>query len=309
VLRWRGVENTPSDWYGCVVTIGVFDGVHRGHRQIIGRAVERARDTGQPAVVLTFDPHPSEVVRPGSHPAVLTPPRFKAELLEQIGVDVLCVQPFTLDFSRLAPNEFVHKVLLDHLHANAIVIGDNFHYGHKAAGDVASLQATGNAFGFSVEGVSLLRDTDVLLSSTHIRNCIARGDVEVAARELGRDHRIEGYVIRGDNRGHTIGYPTANLETVPYAAVPADGVYAGRAIRGGRRYRAAISIGTNPTFAGRERRVEAYLLDFDGDLYGEYLGLEFTARLRPTLKFDSVEDLVAQMAKDVEETRQRVRIG
>lgn len=286
-----------------MVTIGIFDGVHRGHRQIIGRAVRRARDTGLPAVVLTFDPHPSEVVRPGSHPAVLTTPRAKVELLEDIGVDVMCVQPFTLEFSRLAPDEFVHEVLLEHLQASVVVVGENFRYGHRAAGDVAGLLRTGRRFGFGVEGVPLLRDDDTIISSTHIRALIARGEVTAAGHALGREHRVEGVVVRGDGRGRTIGYPTANLETTVHAAVPADGVYAGRAVRGGKRHPAAISIGTNPTFEGRQRRVEAYLLDVDDDLYGEHMAFEFTARLRSVKRFDGVADLVEQMACDVTATR------
>jgi riboflavin kinase / FMN adenylyltransferase len=303
VERWRGVDNVPSDWRGGVVTIGFFDGVHRGHRQIIGRAVARARETGEPAVVLTFDPHPSEVVRPGTHPALLTTPRYKAELLAEVGVDVMCVEPFTLEFSRLTPAGFVHGILLDRLAASAVVVGENFHYGHKAAGDVASLTRTGAEFGFAVEGVPLLRDGELLISSTHIRTCIHRGDVAAAAHALGREHRVEGIVVRGDARGRTIGYPTANLATTPHAAIPADGVYAGHTVRGGRRYQAAISIGTNPTFEGRERRVEAHLLDFDEDIYGEYLAVEFTGRLRGMVRFDSVDELIDQMKKDVDQTR------
>jgi riboflavin kinase/FMN adenylyltransferase len=303
VQRWRGIDNVPSDWRGGVVTVGFFDGVHRGHRQIIGRAVSRAQEAGEPAVVLTFDPHPSEVLRPGTHPALLTTPRYKAELLASVGVDVLCVQPFTLEFSKLSPESFVHEVLLGRLAASAVVVGENFRYGHKAAGDVASLARTGAAYGFGVEGVPLLREDGVLISSTHIRTLTHRGDVAAAARALGREHRVEGIVVRGDARGRTIGYPTANLALTPHAAVPADGVYAGHAVRGERRYPAAISVGTNPTFEGRERRVEAHLLDFDADIYGEHLAVEFTERLRGMVRFDSVDELVSQMEKDVVATR------
>ena len=253
--RWRGLSATPTGWGRCVVTIGVYDGVHLGHRKIIGRAVERAREAGQPSVVVTFDPHPSEVLRPGSHPAVLSPPGFKADLLEGLGVDVLCVLPFTLDFSRLLPDEFVHEVLVDALHASAVVVGENFTYGRKAAGTVETLSRSGRTFGFSVEGVSLLGDHDgaeTAISSTYIRSCVAGGDVAAAARALGRPHRIEGIVVRGDRRGRELGFPTANLATTPYAAVPADGIYAGhlREEPGGPPLPAAISIGTNPTFSG-----------------------------------------------------------
>ena len=288
-----------------MVTIGVFDGVHRGHQQIIGRAVARAAELGVPSLVLTFDPHPSEVVRPGSHPPMLTSPTYKADLLEQLGVDVVCVLPFTEAFSRLDPDAFVHTVLVEHLHARAVVVGENFRYGARAAGDVAALTAAGRRFGFSVEGVPLLgSEDDTTWSSTYVRSCVLAGDVEGAALALGREHRVEGVVVRGDQRGREIGYPTANLQPLPWSAVPADGVYAGRLVRGAEQLPAAISIGTNPTFAGLERRIEAYVLDFAGDLYGERVGLSFTARLRETLRFDGVEPLVEQMARDVERARE-----
>jgi riboflavin kinase / FMN adenylyltransferase len=307
VLRWRGLDSTPSGWGRCVVTIGVFDGVHRGHQQIVGRAVERARDTGQPAVVLTFDPHPSEVVRPGSHPAVLTPVRRKAEILEQLGVDVLCVLPFTTEFSRLDPAEFVHLVLVEKLHAAAVVVGENFRFGHKAAGDLGTLRTLGRTFGFATEGVPLLRDDDVTLSSTFVRSSIDAGDVAEAARALGRPHRVDGIVVRGEGRGRQLGYPTANVRSERHVAVPADGIYAGRAVLWGKRLPAAISVGTNPTFEGRERTVEAFILDFDEDIYGVELGVEFVERIRGMERFDRVEDLVEQMGRDVERTREVLR--
>jgi len=303
VKRWRGVENTPSGWGRSVVTIGVFDGVHRGHQQIIGHAVRRARDAGLNSVVVTFDPHPAEVVHPGSHPAMLTTPRRKAELIEEVGADALCVLPFTPAFSRHSAEEFVHDVLVEHLHAAAVVVGKNFRFGHRAAGDTALLTALGHRFGFTVEDSPLLADGDTTFSSTYVRACVDAGDVVSAARALGREHRIEGVVVRGDQRGRELGFPTANLETHQYAAVPADGIYAGWLVCGKERLPAAVSIGTNPTFSGRERRVEAYVLDFDGDLYGEHVGLDFVARLRPTLSFDSVEALVAQIDADVADTR------
>lgn len=302
--RWRGVTGAPSGWGRCVVTIGVFDGVHQGHQQIVGRAVDRAAELGVPSVVLTFDPHPSEVVRPGSHPPMLTGQRYRAELLEALGVDVVCVQPFTRDFSRLGPDEFVHAVLVEGLHARGVVVGENFRYGHKAAGDIGSLTAAGRRFGFSVEGVALCGSEETTWSSTYVRSCVQAGDVEGAKAALGREHRVEGVVVRGDQRGRELGYPTANLQPLPWSAVPADGVYAGRLVRSrGQVLPAAISIGTNPTFAGDERRVEAFVLDFAGDLYGEQVGLSFTARLRPTERYDDVAALVAQMGRDVQRTR------
>ena len=305
--RWRGVTSAPPGWGRCVVTIGVFDGVHRGHQLIVGRAVDKARELGLPSVVLTFDPHPSEVVRPGSHPPMLTSQQHRADLLEALGVDVVCVLPFTREFSRLTPDEFVHAVLVENLHARAVVVGENFRYGYRAAGDLDLLAATGRRFGFTVEGVPLLGSGETTWSSTYVRSCVQAGDVEAAAEVLGREHRIEGVVVRGDQRGRELGYPTANVQPLPYSAVPADGVYAGHLDLAGQRLPAAISIGTNPTFAGVERRVEAYVLDpptTPWDVYGEHVGLSFTARLRDTRAFDGVDALLAQMERDVARTRE-----
>jgi riboflavin kinase/FMN adenylyltransferase len=313
--RWRGYEAVPGGWGRSVVTIGVFDGVHRGHQEVIGSAVKQARDLGLQSVVLTFDPHPAEVVRPGSHPAVLTEPGRQAELIEALGVDALCVVPFTPDFSRLPPEAFVHDVLVEHLHAAQVVVGENFRFGHRAAGDVALLERLGHRFGFtvtvprlvdSVDGTTsamLASRSDVVVSSTYIRACVAAGDVAAAAGALGRPHRLEGVVVRGDGRGRELGFPTANLLHGRYAAVPADGIYAAWCEHRGDRHMAAISIGTNPTFSGRERRVEAYLLDFGGDLYGERIALEFVAHLREQRAYDAIEPLVAQINEDVAQTR------
>lgn len=287
-----------------MVTIGFFDGVHRGHQEMIGRAVARARDGGLPAVVVTFDPHPAEVVRPGSHPPMLTSIRRKAELLADLGVDAMCVLPFTLEFSRLTPAEFVHQALVEHLHAAAVVVGANFRFGHKASGDIDTLRELGANFGFVTEAVPLLTEGDVAISSTYVRSCVEAGDVQAAAHALGRDHRVEGPVIRGDMRGGSqLGFPTANLQPERYAAIPADGVYAGRLLWRGAARAAAISVGTNPTFEGRERRVEAYVLDFDGDLYGENVALDFHQRLRAQETYTNIDDLIAQIKADVEQTR------
>jgi riboflavin kinase/FMN adenylyltransferase len=301
--RWRGAAQAPRGWGRSVVTIGVFDGVHRGHQATIEYAVKRARELGDASVVLTFDPHPSEVVRPGSHPAALTTQARKAELIEELGVDALCVEPFTREFSKLSAEEFVHDVLVEHLHAAEVVVGENFRFGHKAAGDVELLERLGRRFGFTTTAAPLLSDDDTVYSSTYVRSCVAAGDVAAAASALGRPHRLEGVVIRGDQRGRELGFPTANLMCGRYAAIPADGVYAAWLIRGGQQLPAAVSIGTNPTFAGTERRVEAFVLDFSGDLYGERVALDFMAHLRPMVKFDTLEALVAAISDDVARTR------
>jgi riboflavin kinase/FMN adenylyltransferase len=315
VQRWHGLDAIPSGWGHCVVTIGVFDGVHRGHADIIGRAVSLARERGVPSVLMTFVPHPSEVVRPGSHPPVLTTIVRRAELVEQLGVDVFLALPFTLEFSQLGPDEFVHRALIEQLHASGVLVGANFRFGHKAAGDVDELRRMGARFGFTAEGVELMRDRDTTLSATYVRSCVQAGDVAAAAEALGRPHRVDGIVERGDQRGRELGFPTANLRTEQWTAVPADGVYAGRVVRldewgrtlpGGPLGVAAISIGTNPTFEVRQRRVEAYLLDFSGDLYGDALGIEFVERLRGMERFDSVESLVEQMHRDVDRTRELI---
>lgn len=310
--RWHGLDAVPTGWGTSVVTIGVFDGLHRGHAQIVGAAVARAKERKIPAVLLTFVPHPSEVLHPGSHPPMLTSIVRRAELAEQLGVDVFCAMPFNRELSQLPPDEFVHRALVERLHAVGVVVGDNFRFGHQAAGDVAMLKQLGERFGFVASGITLLRDGGTVLSATYIRTCVEAGDMRAAAEALGRPHRLDGVVERGDQRGRELGFPTANLRTDPWAAVPADGVYAGRVVRldeWGRTVPgeplgiAAISVGTNPTFEVRQRRVEAYVLDFSGDLYGQPLGIEFVERLRGMVKFDGIDPLVAQMHDDVAVTR------
>jgi riboflavin kinase/FMN adenylyltransferase len=213
------------------------------------------------------------------------------------------VIPFTPEFSRLPAEQFVHDVLVEHLHAALVVVGENFRFGHKAAGDEALLARLGRTFGFGVEGAPLVASNGTVFSSTYIRACVDAGDVAAAAFALGRPHRVEGVVVRGDQRGRELGFPTANLLCGPHAAIPADGVYAAWLVRRRERVMAAVSIGTNPTFSGRERRVEAYALDFDGDLYGERLSLDFVAHLREMRTYEGIEPLVAQIHQDVADTR------
>jgi riboflavin kinase / FMN adenylyltransferase len=314
--RWQGPEEVPADWGPCVVTVGVFDGVHLGHQRIIGRAAEIAAAMGLPVVVVTFDPHPDEVIRPGSHPPFLCTARRRCQLLAGLGASAVCVLPFTYEFSQLGPDEFVRAVLVDRLHAAHVVVGENFRFGHRAAGDVALLAELGEKYEFTAEGVPLLTDGDTTISSSAIRELLAEGDVAAAARDLGRPHRVEGVVVRGQQRGRGLGFPTANLETPPHTAIPADGVYAGWLVSldadGGERERwpAAISVGTNPTFDGRERTVEAYALDRDDlDLYGTHMAADFVTRIRGQARFDSVPELVGQMRHDVDAARGILRAG
>ena len=316
--RWRGQDDIPSDWGRCVLTIGVFDGVHRGHAELIARAVKSGRARGVPTVLMTFDPHPMEVVFPGSHPAQLTTLTRRAELAEELGIDVFLVMPFTTDFMKLTPERYVHELLLERLHVLDVVVGENFTFGKKAGGNVATLRKAGERFGFAVESVSLVADEHqsetVTFSSTYIRACVDAGDVVAAAEALGRPHRVEGVVVRGDGRGRGLGYPTANVAPPMHSAIPADGVYAGwftvlghgpgaGSVVPGQRYSAAVSIGTNPTFSGRTRTVEAYVLDTAADLYGQHVAVDFVARIRGQEKFGSVDDLIAAMGRDTEKAR------
>jgi riboflavin kinase / FMN adenylyltransferase len=314
--RWHGLDDVPAEWGRSVVTIGEFDGVHRGHQRIIRHAMTAAVELGLPVVVVTFDPHPDEVVRPGSHPPLLCTASRRSQLLSGLGVDAVCVLPFTLEFSRLGPDEFVRTVLVERLRAARVVVGANFRFGHKAAGDVALLAELGEKYDFTAEGVPLLTENGVTISSTGIRAMLAAGDVAGAAHDLGRPHRVEGVVVRGQQRGRSLGFPTANLETPVYTAIPADGIYAGwlssldAAGDETQRWPAAISVGTNPTFDGRHRTVEAYALDRDDlDLYGVRVAVDFVARLRATLKFASVDELIAQMHVDVDDVRHLLTAG
>ncbi|MGB3304540.1 bifunctional riboflavin kinase/FAD synthetase [Gordonia sp. (in: high G+C Gram-positive bacteria)] len=314
MLRWRGLDEIPAGWGRCVVTIGVFDGVHRGHAQLIAAATKAAAERGVPSVVMTFDPHPSEVVRPGTHPPQLSSLRRRADLAEELGIDVFCVLPFTATLQAQSPEEFVHSVLVEELHAAEVVVGNNFTFGHRAEGNVDKLRELGERFGFEVTGISLFGEHAVTYSSTYIRSCIAAGDVELAAEALGRQHRVEGVVVHGERRGRDLGFPTANVSPPIHAAIPGDGVYAAwftvldsatkpQGIVLGERYPAAVSVGTNPTFSGRNRTVEAYVIDVNADLYGQHVAVDFVARLRGMEPFDSVDALIAAMGNDVERTR------
>jgi riboflavin kinase/FMN adenylyltransferase len=314
VRLWQGLDDVPAGWRAAVVTIGVFDGVHRGHQRLVERAVKEAETAGRPVVAVTFDPHPDEVVRPGTHPPFLCTSRRRAELLAGLGVDAVCIVPFTYEFSQLKPDEFVRTVLVDKLRATRVVIGATWRFGNKAAGDLNLLTELGEKYDFVAEGVPLLVENGITISSTYIRERLAAGDVEGAARALGRPHRVEGVVVRGRRRGRALGFPTANLEWLPHTAIPADGVYAGWLSsfdpdgRAEGRWPAAISVGSNPTFEDSypgDRTVEAYALDRDDlDLYGTHVAVDFTARLRNMEKFASVDDLVTQMRRDVDQARQ-----
>lgn len=309
--RWRGLEDIPEGWGRSVVTIGSYDGVHRGHQLIIGKTVERARELGVPAVVVTFDPHPSEVVRPGSHPPLLAPHHRRAELMAELGVDAVLVLPFTAEFSKLSPADFVVKVLVDKLHARTVVEGPNFRFGHRAAGTVESLAGLGGTYDYDVLVVDLFERGEagggLPFSSTLTRRLVAEGDMTGAREVLGRPHRVEGVVVRGAQRGRELGFPTANVETLPHTAIPADGVYAGWLTAVGEAMPAAISVGTNPQFDGVDRTVEAYAIDRVGlDLYGLHVAVDFLAWIRGQEKFETLDALTRRMGEDVDRCRELV---
>ena len=304
---WRSLDAVPTELGRTVVTVGNFDGVHRGHQHVVARAREVAAVHELPVVAVTFDPHPIAVLRPEHAPPTLTTLETRAALLGEAGVDALLVVPFDRDVAAWTPERFVTEVLVDRLHAAAVVVGANFRFGARAAGDVTTLADLGAAHDFTTEGIALDGGPQVW-SSTYVRNCLLGGDVEGAAEALGHPFGVRGEVVKGDQRGRELGYPTANVPTSGMLAAPADGVYAGwlrRLDPAGPALPAAISVGTNPTFSGeRERRVESYVLDRDDlELYGVPVEVSFVAKIRGMLRFDSVEELVATMADDVDRTR------
>ncbi len=304
---WRSFDEVPDDLGPTVVTVGNFDGVHRGHRSVIARAREEADRAGLPVVAVTFDPHPMAVLRPEHAPSIITPVERRADLLVEAGADHVLALPFDLDMAGWSPQQFVDRVLVQALEAREVVVGANFRFGHRASGDVAMLTQAGESAGFTAVGVELDGGPQVW-SSTYVRTCLAAGDVAGAAEALGHLFAVRGVVVEGDRRGRELGFPTANVPVDPQAAVPADGVYAGwlRRVDDGTSYPAAISVGTNPTFDGqRERRVEAYALDHtDLELYGVEVEVAFAERLRGMVRFDGVDALIETMHGDVARTRE-----
>jgi len=290
-----------------VVTVGVFDGVHAGHLALLGEARRIADDRGARLVAASFDPHPASVLRAGDFLGLLTSPSYRTKLLKAAGVDAVEFLEFNDNLRRLTPDEFVDEILVTQLQADVIVVGSNFRFGNKAAGDVSVLQALATKFGFEVEGVALKGDTSAW-SSTRIRKEILAGDVAAARKLLGRPHRLSGEVIYGDQRGRELGFPTANLSVAPGVIIPADGVYAGLLTTNDEVLPAAISIGTNPTFADvLTRRVEAYVLDrTDLKLYGQQIDLDFLGHIRGMQAFSSVDELIVAMNADVATARGQI---
>lgn len=305
---WTSLDDVPADLGRTVVVIGNFDGVHLGHRHVVQRARELADADGLPVVAVTFDPHPFAVLRPEHAPSALTGMDRRCELLAQAGADDALVIAFSREIAAWSPQDFVDRVVVGALHAAAVVVGANFRFGAKAAGDVAMLTEAGRSRDFVVDGLALDGGPQVW-SSTYVRTCLAGGDVEGAAEALGRSFSVVGHVERGEQRGRELGYPTANV-TAAGIATPADGVYAGWLTvlepAGGAPMPAAISVGTNPTFDGdRDRRVEAHVLDrADLELYGVRVEIAFLARIRGMVAFEGVPALVETMDRDVVRTRE-----
>ena len=299
---WRdvaGAATTPRS-APSAVAIGTFDGVHRGHQQVLASTAY----AGLPVVAVTFDPHPTAIFAPQHEPKRLTTLERRVELLRAHGAAEVRVLAFDREMAAWSPEEFVRRALVDDLSAELVVVGENFRFGARAAGDVDTLTELGEAHGFSVNGLELV-GSDEPWSSTRVRGLVAEGRMRDAAEILGRPHELVGEVVRGEQRGRDLGYPTANTPIDDAYAIPPDGVYAGRVVRAaGESLPAAISIGTNPTFGEHTRRVESFVLDRDDlDLYGETIRVELVDHLRPMIAFDDVDALLAQMAQDVEATR------
>ena len=310
--RWTDPFGTPEALRPCVLTLGNFDGVHRGHRAVLAALSEAGHRLGLPSVAVTFEPHPVAVLRPDVAPELITPGPVRDDLLADTGIDGLLVLDFTTEFAKQTPEDFVRSVFVRGLDARCVVVGMDTRFGHRNSGDVSTLSDLGEHFGFEVVALDDVGDGE-RFSSTTVRQHLRAGEVVEAARILGRPHRVVGTVVHGNHRGRALGYPTANLAADSLGLVPLEGVYAGWLTRvdlgedePDRTMPAAISVGTNPTFETRDRRtVEAYALDRDDlDLYDERVMVEFTAHIRPTLRFDSVEELTTAMAEDVERCRE-----
>lgn len=295
-----------------VVTIGAYDGVHLGHRAVIRQVRQRAIELGALSVVVTFDRHPASVVRPDAAPRLLTTPDQKIELLSQTGVDAVVVVPFSAEQAKETPVDFVTRVLVNTLRTQTVIVGSDFHFGHMRQGNVTLLREMGERHDFTCEPIVLVPRADGVnepVSSTAIRRALAGGEIDSATRMLGRAHEVRGVVIEGDQRGRTIGFPTANVNIPTGMCLPSDGVYAGIYRRpDGTEYSCAINLGRRPTFYANQdySLLEAYLLDFAGDLYGEEAAVQFVAFLRSEKQFGGLDELKEQLVKDIENARAAV---
>jgi|TARA_Y100001936_G_scaffold87469_1_gene85827 riboflavin kinase/FMN adenylyltransferase len=301
----RDLAWSPTLEQGSVVTVGEYDGVHRGHRTVVAEMHRMAAERGCATAVVTFDRHPATIVRPESAPLLLCDLEHKLELLAETGVDYTLVVEFTEEQAQVKAETFAQQILVDCLQARAVIVGADFHFGKGRRGNVETLKVVGDECGYEVVGLPLVKQLTgegEVISSTSIRSALTDGDVEKAHRLLGRPFEVRGVVTPGDRRGRTIGFPTANLPTTPDLQVPADGVYAAWYIReDGTQYPAAVNIGKRPTFYDYADRslIEAHLIGFRGDLYGEIAKVRFVRRLRGEKKFEGIEQLQEQLGKDV----------
>ena len=298
----QGLESYPSDAGASIVALGAFDGIHLGHRAILGVAVERGRARGAPVVACTFDRHPMDVLNPARAPAPLTTLAERLALIAETGVDLTLVLAFTPELARVEPEAFVKEILVGRLHAHEVVVGYNHTFGRGARGDAALLCAIGGPIGLETHVVPPLLVDGVSVSSSEIRTALREGDVARAARYLGRPYSIAGTVTQGAGRGRTLGFPTANLDPERPLLVP-TGVYACRAGMDGNSHRAVVNVGVRPTFGENALAIEAHLMDVAGDFYGHALRLHFIARLRGERKFAGVDELSEQIARDVASAR------
>ncbi len=289
---------------GVVLALGTFDGVHLGHQAVLSRAVEEGESRGRTVVAATFEPHPRAVLNPGAAPELLTTLELRCEALKRYGAEQVRVIRFDKDLSRKTPEEFVRDVLVENLGAETVVVGENFRFGYRASGDVDDLDRLMRSYGGAAISVPIKGvNGGIEVNSTRIRSLISGGEVAPAARLLGRHYLVRGEVIVGEKRGRTIGFPTANVVSDPSLLIPGRGVYAGFAWFGRERYAACTNVGVAPTFRRGENKVEAYLLDFEGDLYGKTIDLSFVERIRDERRFSGIEELKAQIARDVEDAQ------
>jgi riboflavin kinase / FMN adenylyltransferase len=300
-----GADARPSDGRPTVATVGMFDGVHRGHRMLFQRVLDEADRLDARSAIVTFDPHPLEVLAPAKAPCMLTTLDQRLRLFEEAGFDIALVLPFNRELAALTPEQFAKAALVEELNVCKILVGEDFRFGHDRAGDVQTLREIGKSDGFEAEAIGLLGgDGASKISSTVIRTLVAEGDVEGAAELLGHNYALAGEVVEGDKRGRELGFPTANLKPHPRACLPGNGVYAGWWVWDGQRLPGAINVGVRPTFKeGAPPLCEIFVLDFEGDLYGEHGEVEFAAFLRPEQRFGSADELIEQMKQDVDQAR------
>jgi len=299
-----GLENLKVLDKKSIVTIGVFDGVHKGHQQIIRKVIEEAKKQSLNSVLVTFDPHPIEIINPKAHPSILTSINLKVHIIERLGVDFVLVINFDKDFASMPANKFVKKILVEKLKAAEVVVGEGFKFGDKAEGNVDFLKSAGQNYDFKVDVVSLYKTADgSSISSTRIRNLLKEGKLDEAKQILGHQPVISGKVVSGKGYGKVTGFHTANIETVEKASIPKEGVYAGYALLNSKKMAAVLNIGPSPTFDVFKKRIEVHILNYDHSLIGEELEVELVKRLRSIKKFEDAKALSAQITKDIEEAK------